>query len=112
MPATVASHTQSGTVMHPACRWPEARSRRIPADFAPHGCRVSAMYARGMRDWSTIAAAAADDAGRAAPAAGQPPGPELLGGFLPALARAGSTGRRLDARALAGFRALGARAAD
>jgi hypothetical protein len=65
-----------------------------------------------MRDWAEIAAAAADEAGRAAPTAGHPPTPELLGGFLPALARAVGTGRRLDARTLAGFRALGARAAD
>jgi hypothetical protein len=58
-----------------------------------------------VRDWSDISAAAADDTTpRAAPS--------LLGSFLPALARACTTGRRLDRRALSGFRALGARAAD
>jgi hypothetical protein len=58
-----------------------------------------------VRDWTDLAAAAADDTQRRA-------GPELLGNFLPALARACTTGNRLDRRALAGFRALGARAAD
>jgi hypothetical protein len=58
-----------------------------------------------MRDWTAIALAAADDAGGRLD-------PELLGGFLPRLAQACTTGDRLDRRALAGFRALGARAAD
>jgi hypothetical protein len=65
-----------------------------------------------MPDWGDIAAAAADDAHRAAPATGTAPSADLLGQFLPALARAGDTGERLDATTLAGFRALGARAAD
>ncbi|WP_030437494.1 PucR family transcriptional regulator [Actinoplanes subtropicus] len=64
-----------------------------------------------MPDWEEAAAAAADDARRAAATAGGPSA-ELLGAFLPELARACDTGRRLDAAALAGFRALGARAAD
>jgi hypothetical protein len=58
-----------------------------------------------VRDWTDLGAAAADDTKRRA-------GPQLLGGFLPALARACTTGNRLDRRALSGFRALGARAAD
>jgi len=65
-----------------------------------------------MPDWEESAAAAADDARRAAPAAGSGPSADLLGAFLPGLARACDTGERLDAAALAGFRALGARAAD
>jgi hypothetical protein len=63
-------------------------------------------------DWADIGAAAAEEAGGPVPAASRPPGPELLGGFLPALARACTTGHRFDRRALAGFRTLGARAAD
>jgi GGDEF-like domain/PucR C-terminal helix-turn-helix domain len=56
-----------------------------------------------VHDWTDIAGAAAREAG---------PDPALLGGFLPAVARACTTGQRLDRRALAGFRALGARAAE
>jgi sugar diacid utilization regulator len=58
-----------------------------------------------MPDWDAIGVAAADDTHRAAPA-------DLLGAFLPELARACGTGERLDAATLAGFRTLGARAAD
>ncbi|MFI6073872.1 PucR family transcriptional regulator [Actinoplanes sp. NPDC051343] len=65
-----------------------------------------------MPDWGDIAAAAADDAYRAAPATGTAPSADLLGEFLPGLARACDTGERLDAALPAGFRALGARAAD
>ena len=65
-----------------------------------------------MPDWGAIAAAAADDAHRAAPSAGTVPSADLLGAFLPELAGACATGERLNAATLAGFRALGARAAD
>jgi hypothetical protein len=65
-----------------------------------------------MPDWDRPAAAAADDARRAAAATGAGPSAELLGRFLPELAHACETGERLDATALTGFRALGARAAD
>jgi hypothetical protein len=60
-----------------------------------------------VTDWGDVAAAAAADAG--GPGG---PGPDLLGDFLPRLSRACATGARLDRRHLAGFRALGARAAD
>jgi hypothetical protein len=62
-------------------------------------------------DWTEIGAAAAREAGARVPD-GSGPDPELLGDFLPLLARACETGERLDPRALAGFRALGAQAAD
>lgn len=65
-----------------------------------------------MPDWGAIGAAAANDAHQPAQSAGSAPLAELLGNFLPELARACGTGERLDATALAGFRALGARAAD
>jgi hypothetical protein len=63
------------------------------------------MYpGRVAGEWADVAAAASSEAAGADAA--------LLGDFLPQLARACSTRRRLNARALAGFRALGARAAD
>jgi DNA-binding PucR family transcriptional regulator len=70
------------------------------------------MAGRGDADWNNAAVAAADDARRAAPATGTAPSADLLGAFLPELAHACDTGERLDAATLAGFRALGARAAD
>jgi hypothetical protein len=57
-----------------------------------------------MTDWTGIAAAAAGDAGGL--------DADLLGDFLPRLAEACATGARLHRRSLAGFRALGAGAAD
>jgi sugar diacid utilization regulator len=67
-------------------------------------------YAGNMTDWTDTAAAASDDAHEAA--TGAAPSADLLGAFLPELARACRTGERLDAATVAGFRGLGARAAD
>jgi PucR C-terminal helix-turn-helix domain/GGDEF-like domain len=56
-----------------------------------------------MADWTSIARDAAAEAGA---------GADLLGDYLPRLAEACTTGALLDRRQLAGFRALGAQAAD
>jgi PucR C-terminal helix-turn-helix domain/GGDEF-like domain len=63
-----------------------------------------ARYPDGVADWDRIAADAAAEAGVAEA--------ELLGDYLPGLAEACATGDRLGRHQLAGFRALGARAAD
>jgi hypothetical protein len=62
------------------------------------------MWRVAVTDWREVAAAAATDAGGVET--------DLLGDFLPRLAHACATGRRLNRRTLTGFRALGARAAD